>query len=203
MQKNKRIQSIFWVYFIIILVSCGPSSLTEAELITYVNDKSNGLTHQKNIGEVTLQVTYRPSDLLVIQEIENVEDSLQVQRLREKYDQNLYFIFSMTIPGNDSNGSPGYVAAPKNYRQKLAFGMGEHIQLLTSGETLPMKDYVYNAGVGRTNTHSLLLVFDKNQALEKDRLTLQILEFGMGLGTQTFTFSSQKISATPKLKNLP
>ena len=78
-------------------MNCTTTPHSAAELEQYVRDEGSGLTQAKQCGSVHMQMIYKPTDLLVAQELLNVSipDSSKIRSVRERYSPYLYFVLDM------------------------------------------------------------------------------------------------------------
>jgi len=183
---------------------CQPSILTEEELSAYLLDESNGLSQSKQVGNIKMQVTYRPTDLLVMQELDDPKNPVEIENLRSKYSNYHYFIMSLSAGEKDAlYGASVSQAQFSDNLQTLSFRMGQYVQMLADrSDTIPVADYTYNRNFGMSTSSNLLFVFSREQAEEAKELTFQTKEFGLGTGIQNFRFETNRLSEIPKLKEL-
>ena len=92
----KFLTSLVMLYMVILTFSCNSKLVTEDELKRYVVDKGNGLTKKVETENYRVQMTYRPTDLLVAQELGSSHDTASIGKLRKKYGNHNYFILSLS-----------------------------------------------------------------------------------------------------------
>jgi hypothetical protein len=189
-----------WFYFAIIVVlfvACQSSFDSEEELKEYVRETSNGLKKEKSIGQIELDVTYKPTDLLVAQELSGKVKN--VDTLRKKYQRFDYFTLSVSA-NNKEIESYNLQASFGERVQDLAFGMGNHVYLISEQQdTIPMVDYVYQRTYGMSNSSDFMFVFDAKDIDDTKNLTFQLNDFGLGVGTNRFKFKTENLRQIPKI----
>ena len=157
-----------------------------------------------SVNGVDFSLMYRPTDLLVKQEIGNSSMPLDsINMLRDKYKHYIYFNLSMS-----KNGQELLSAVPKNRNEfgsmvnQLVFGMHEKIHLLTQqNDTIELVDYVYPRMYGMSKTTSMMFVYPREkQKLDTKKLQFTIEDLGLQTGEVKFTIDTDKIINEPNLK---
>ncbi|MEP5338777.1 MAG: hypothetical protein ABJL44_19805, partial [Algibacter sp.] len=125
--------------------SCTNKSFNnETALLDYIKAPENGYTQSKIINGVDYTLMYRPTDMLVKQELGDSINNNKIEALRDKYNKYMYFNLSMS-----QNNQELLSTAPKNRNEfgamvnQLAFGMNEKVHIYTpSKDTLEMADFI-------------------------------------------------------------
>jgi hypothetical protein len=92
------------LFFFLLLTSCANKTFNnEQELWTYLKNPDNGYLQQKNINGYDFSLLYKPTDLLVAQELGENTSKERITALREKYQKQLYFTLSMSRNGKGKN----------------------------------------------------------------------------------------------------
>ena len=191
-----------------LMVSCSSKTFDSKEkLWTYLKDVDNGYLQQKNVNGFEFSLLYKPTDLLVVQELSEKltgkEREKKIKVLREKYNKYLYFSLSMS-----KNGQELLSVTPNNKQQfgsmvnQLAFRMGEKVHLFTSTkDTIPITDYIYPRMYGISKSTDILLVYPRDQKhLTSKELNLSIEDLGIYTGEVKFKISVDNINNEPTLK---
>lgn len=188
----------------IVLLSCSTKSFnSEKDLWTYLKDEKNGYIHSKNINGYDFSLIYKPTDLLVAQELGgDFSDKKKIKSLRDKYKKYLYFTLSM------SKGQQELLStAPKNRQEfgamvnQLAFGMRDKVHLFSQQkDTLEMLDYVYPRMYGMSRATTMLFVYPRDSKyLHDEYLNFTIEDLGIYTGEIKFKTLVKKIVNEPKL----
>ena len=186
------------------VLSCSSSTFkTEAALLEYLKDEANGYVQHKTIQGVDYTLMYRPTDMLVKQELADSTDVAQIAKLRAKYSQYLYFNLSMS-----KNNQELLSVAPKNRNEfgamvsQLAFGMQEKVHVFTpSKDTLALADYIYPRMYGMSGATTLLFVYPRAETHLKDaHLNFTIEDLGLYTGEVKFKIPIDKLQEEPRLK---
>ena len=192
----------------VVCFSCTSNTFeNKNQLWEYLKHPDNGYLFQKSINGYDFSIIYKPTDLLVDQELSsNVseeEREKEINKLREKYKKYIYFTLSM------SKGQKELLSvAPKNKQQfggmvnQLAFGMGEKVHVFTAKkDTLPMIDYIYPRMYGMSVSTSMLFVYPRDQKyMRGEFLNLTIEDIGLFTGEIKFKIPIKKIKKEPKLQ---
>ena len=199
---NKNIFStVFLVYFL--LLSCSEREFnTEAELVTHIQDESNEFLQQKIVNGIKFSLLYRPTDLLVKQELGNSKNDASIDKLRERYGKYLYFNLSMSY-----NNKELLSAVPKDRNEfgqmvnDLAFGMDQKTHLFTKKkDTIEIVDFIYPRMYGMSNSTTIMLVYPRTkEKLQDDYINLTIEDFGINTGEVKFKIPTRVIKNEPKL----
>lgn len=175
---------------------------TEQELLAYVTDIDNGLTQLKTINGVDFTVTYRPTDLLVAQELPVNPKKVAIDSLRKKYSKYLYF--NVSISKNNQEILSGMGHSRKDFGamvNQLAFGMTDKVHLYSKAkDTIPMADYIYPRMYGMGKSTSMLFVYPRDKKLRDDDFFLTIEDLGLFTGEVGFTMPATLLKNEPKLK---
>ncbi len=201
---QKRTVFLILILGVYLLVSCAQKSFeTQEALWSYLKDEDNGYLQQKNINGYDFSLLYKPTDLLVAQELGANRSQEKIAALREKYKKQLYFILSMS-----RNGKELLSTTPKNRQEfgamvnQLAFGMRDKVHLFTQKkDTLAMLDYNYPRMYGMSQATTILFVFPrKDKYLSEETLNFTIQDLGNYTGEVKFKIQIDKIKKEPELK---
>jgi hypothetical protein len=183
------------------MLSCDRQALSPEELSAFVVNEEHGLRKSAEINSINIAVTYRPVDLLVYQETgkQKVEEQ-EVENLRNKYSQYLYFILSLSHDNKEAlhhTGGDQY----SDLVQTLSFRMNEYVTMTTAAnDTIPVGDFMLNRTYGMSSSTDILFVFNKEKAKGQDWIQFNLNEFGLGTGNQRFRFNMDKLDNAPQIK---
>lgn len=196
--KPKYNQKGFLLFVVLMaFIGCTNNTFnTEKELWKYLENEKNGYRQHKTINGVDFTLLYKPTDLLVKQELGNHKDKEKIKELRKKYSKYLYFNLSMSI-----NNKELLSIAPKNRNEfgamvhQLAFGMHKKIHVFNSKkDTLELIDYVYPRMYGMSKSTSMLFVFPRDKTtLNEDELNFTIEDLGLYTGEVKFKIGTKRI----------
>ena len=185
-------------------MSCANSTFNnEEELWTYLKNEESGYIQHKNVNGYDFSLLYKPTDLLVLQELGDSKDAEQISVLREKYNKYLYFNLSMS-----KNNKELLSTAPKNRNEfgamvnELAFGIGDKVHLFTpEKDTIEIADFVYPRMYGMSRSTDILLVYPRDkERLKQEYLNFTIEDLGIYTGEVKFKVSTRSINDEPILK---
>jgi len=146
---------------------------------------------------------YRPTDILVKQELGDSINTGKLKILREKYKNYMYFNLSMSM-----NNQELLSVAPKNRNEfgamvnQLAFGMSEKVHVYTpSKDTLELADFIYPRMYGMSRATTIMFVYPRDEKTLKDEyINFTIEDLGMYTGEVKFKVPTDKLNNEPQLK---
>lgn len=201
---GKTFKEIYLVLLsFILLVGCGSTSFESKEdLWVYLLEDEHGFHQKKEVNTLTYELTYKPTDLLVAQELNEAYTSNEVETLREKYGDYLYFNLSISSNGKELlSQSPNRESFGEMVNQ-LSFGMADKLNLITEKrDTIPLQDYAYPRLYGMGNSTDLLLVYEYDPKMENQEfIRLTIKDLGFGTGEVAFKIPTKSFKEQPQLK---
>lgn len=196
------IKNSLLLFILLIVSSCSKSFDTQEEMNVYISDEDNGYHYKKNVAGVDYELQYRPTDLMVKQELEGEVTKAKVDQLRGKYSKYLYFNLSMSM--NNQELLSNVVQDKNQFGQMvndLAFGMDQKVHLYTSEkDTLAMTDFVYPRMYGMTNATTILIVYPRDEKyLSENYLNFVIQDLGLYTGDVKFTLQTKPLKNEPRL----
>ncbi len=191
---------------ILLFTACQQKTFnSKEELMAYVQGADNGLVQQRSVNGVDFTLTYRPTDLLVAQEA--IEDATkeQIDSLRKKYHEYLYF--NVTLAKNQQEVLTGLAGNRNEFGtmvNQLAFGMGEKVHLFSkTKDTVELADYVYPRLYGMGGGTNMLFVYPRNKKLlEEDFFHITIEDIGLNTGEVGFKIPTKAIKEEPSISFL-
>lgn len=189
---------------LLFLIGCSNKTFSsKEEFLDYLKDKDNEYLKIKNVNGFEYSLLYKPTDLLVKQELgENVSKE-KIKELRQKYQGYMYFNLSMS-----KNGKELLSTTPKNRQEfgtmvnQLTFGMREKVHLFTQKkDTLEMLDYNYPRMYGMSKSTTMLFVYPRDKKyLEEEYLNFTVQDLGNYTGEVKFKIATNKIKNEPQIK---
>ena len=188
---------------LLILISCSTNSFESKEaLLEYITNPKNGYFFQKNVNGVDFSLLYRPTDLLVLQELGDKKGEPKIiDSLRSHYNKYLYFILSMSKNDqellNSVAGDRQKFGAMVN---ELAFGMENKVHFYTEKkDTIPLTDFIYPRMYGMSRSTDILFVYSKSNIPESKELNFTIEDLGFYTGETQFKIPYKKIEHQPQI----
>lgn len=181
----------------LVFCGCNRTLKTKPEILSYINDKKNGLVKFSQSNEVDCKVTFLPwqtqaynNDLLKL-----AVDQKTKSALKTKY----YFLISLSKDNKEilrQLKSSEY----SEMVQVLAFRMTDFVKVkLGSGKTLEPLNCLFQQTYGLSNANELLVVFEESEFEKAETFKIYISEFGLGTGNLSFLFNRDQIQ---KLQHL-
>lgn len=182
-----------------LFVCCSKEAVSEDELKAYIQDESNYLSKTAKTDGYQVNVSYKPQELLVKQEMD--AGGANLSALQEKYGQHIYFILSLSKDNHEvlDKGAETY----SDLVSTLSFRMSEFVSLTTSGkDTLHAVDYVFSRTYGYSGANNLMFAFAKEKITKSKWIEFNLEEFGLGLGRKSFRFEMDDMENIPRLSIL-
>jgi hypothetical protein len=202
----QKLNFLFVACFLVYtLNSCqSPEYLSEGDLSQYVSNPDNGLFKSVSSNGITVNVTYRPTDLIVAQHLNNAlnADKNEITRLRNKFKNYYYFIVSFSKGDRDILNASSDFSGFSDLLQTLSFRMSAVVNLTTPSDTVPVVDFNYNRMFGMSNSADVLFVFENTKAGDDEWVRINVDEFGLGIGKQRFEFKTNALKCVPKIYKL-
>jgi len=198
MTKNKLLLLILLVF----ISSCNKSFDTQEEMNAYIQDEDNGYVYKKTISGVDYVLQYRPTDLLVKQELGDKTDPAQIEKFRKQYSKYMYFNLSMSK--NDQELLNGVAQDKAKFGQmvnELAFGMEEKLHVYTpTKDTLALADFIYPRMYGMSNSTSIMIVYPRDEKyMKQEYLNFVIEDLGLETGDVKFKLNTKALINEPQL----
>jgi hypothetical protein len=203
MVNSKICHFISLVILLLLFISCNNNSFADEEaLLEYLKVEENGYVQRKSINGIDFELMYRPTDLLVKQELGDSISSEKVKALRDIYSKYLYFNLSMsknnkellnTIPNNRDHFT--------SILNQLTFGMGEKVHVFyNKKDTLEIVDYIYPRLYGMSNSTTIMFIYLRKENLtNSEYLFFAIEDLGLNTGEIKFKIPYKLIEQEPKL----
>jgi glucose dehydrogenase len=201
--QNMVKNSLLFLTLLLIVTSCAKTFDTPEEMNDYIKDEDNGYNYKKTIVGVDYVLQYRPTDLLVKQELGDKGSPTQVHELRQKYNKYLYFNLSMSKNNQELlNGVARDKAKFGQMVNELAFGMEESVHLYTpEKDTLVMTDFIYPRMYGMSNATSIMIVYPRDaKFMNQDYLNFVIEDLGLDTGDVKFKLNTKALKNEPQLQ---
>ena len=82
-----------YIFLFAFILSCSEQeNVSEQELKDYVMNPENGLRKQLQKNGVDLEVIYRPTALVIAQQLDDVTDVQERKKIKESFDTLSYFV---------------------------------------------------------------------------------------------------------------
>ncbi len=206
--NKEAVHRMLKITVIIIVVSVIYSCTTKTfdsseELMHYIQQPEHEYVHTKMVNGVDFSILYKPTDLLVDQEVTEDAEASRIDSLRSKYGTYMYFTLSMSKNNQEllSNvaGNKQQFGAMVN---ELAFGMEQKVHLYTpQKDTIAMADYIYPRMYGMSGATTILFVYPRDKKIEKEEyINITIEDLGLYTGEVKFKIPTEIINNEPRIK---
>lgn len=195
-----KLKSSIWL-LMIIFTSCNTKEFSSAdEIVSYISDEENMYSYSKTVRGVKYVLQYRPTDLMVYQELD-CENSQEIEKLRSKYRNQLYFNLSMSMDDKEILSNVTDKAKFGEVVNELVFNMNNKIHIISAQkDTLPIIDFIYPRMYGAAPATTILIVYPREEKFLKQKyLNFVIEDIGLHTGEVRFKFKTQPLINEPKL----
>ncbi|SEO96254.1 hypothetical protein SAMN05444671_3874 [Flavobacterium sp. CF108] len=199
---NMKKNNFLVLLLVIFISSCNKSFETQEEMNDYIQDEDNGYHYKKTVSDVDYVLQYRPTDLLVKQELGDDNNPSQIEKLRKQYSKYMYFNLSMSKNNQELlNGVAQDKAKFGQMVNELAFGMEEKLHVYTPAkDTLALADFIYPRMYGMSNSTSIMIVYPRDEKyLKQDYLNFVIEDLGLETGDIKFKLNTKALINEPQL----
>lgn len=187
------------------MISCLNGNSSCEDLRRYVEDESNGCSKSITKDGSVIRVSYRPTDLLIAQEISDERlDAETISQLKKKYSQYYYFVVSVSIAGNEAIHNGLRANNYDNIVRTMSFRMQDYISLTTSlSDTVSFADALMDRTYGLARSTNLLLAFKRSDfGHDAEWMDVNVKEFGVGVGNNSFRFRLKDIEQASMLSSI-
>jgi hypothetical protein len=186
----------------LLVCSCTPNSyLPMDQLKSYPLDKENGLYQSTQVGEVLIEVIYRPKDLIIAQEVDLVTDDKQWVAQEKKLDSVDYFVLRLSRGGDEIENV--YAGNEARYQQVVSYlsgRIGSDLSLKRGDETIEIEGLAFAPTFGGSNASSILLIFKSHISKVERDFFVEFDDSQFGTGLNSFSFHANAVRNCPKLK---
>ncbi|MBP2833279.1 hypothetical protein J8281_13880 [Aquimarina sp. U1-2] len=187
-----------------LLFSCATKTFdTATELLNYIQQPEHDYLQTKTVNGVNFSILYKPTDLLVDQELTGERTALKIDSLRSKYEQYLYFTISMSknnqeLLTNMARDKQRFGAMVN----QLAFGMEEKVHLYTpQKDTIAIADYLYPRMYGMSGSTTILFVYPRDKKItNQEYVHMTIDDLGLYTGDVKFKIPTEIMNNEPRIK---
>ena len=187
----------------LLAAACSASAVDPAQYRAYLADPAHGLTHTREVNGAVLTCTYRPTELLVLQEVGSSGSTPATRdSMARAYAGKTYC--ALTLARNGGEIENQFVTNPPAYQQALSYlstGLAATATLAsaTTPDSVSALTSMHLRDFGMTGHSTVLFVFDTRQLATDGGFTVTFRDRYFGLGTQRFAFAARDLAAVPTL----
>ncbi|MDI9339022.1 MAG: hypothetical protein QM534_00520 [Sediminibacterium sp.] len=196
----------YHIVIVLLLFSCSGKNETNAENYRSEVIGDEALIRYTELKDLKFSCRYRPTDEMILSEIQsNKVANEDVQSLRKKYRDMVYFSFCITTPsGDEISGIKGNAS----YYQLLDYlnnSMQADFYLIGKSDTVPCVGYHYERSFDVSSVNYINLGFPSRNFLDtithnlKTDMQLVYDDKILGMGMLHFRFNKNDINKLPKL----
>lgn len=170
----------------------------------YLAEPAHGLTQLRGVNGTVLTCTYRPTDLLVLQDLASASRCTPAihDSLARAYAGKIYC--ALTLARDSAEIENQFVNDPAAYQQALAYlntglAADTYLSTGTAHDSAGALSSLYVRDFGATGRSTVLFVFDTHQLSIAGGFAVTFHDQRFGLGTQRFAFTARDLAAVPTL----
>jgi hypothetical protein len=194
---------IFGLVIFPVLVSCKEKELLPLEYIRWVKDYGNGVHKRKQVGDVIIDLQYKPADFIIVNELKGgVPDEVAYKQRMDELSSMQYFVLTLDIADTKSDFLKYGVHNEKEYYDKLyyySFAFQNDIFLMDGEEKLPCKVFHFERSYDLKRSRSFVLGFARDKKNTADKI-LMIDSKVLDLGIVKVKLDQKDINSIPQLK---
>jgi hypothetical protein len=189
------------LFVLLILFACREQRIvSEQELKDYIMEPENGLRKHHEKNSIDIEVIYRPTELVLAQQLRGVTDEAERVKTIQNFDSLSYFIIKLSRKGREIENA--YAGDTEKFLKVIRYLSSElpaNIYLINNRDTIPALDAVYARMFGAATATSVMAVFDCNLQKKKGTMKLCLDDTELGLGQNQFQFDLSDIKKAPTL----
>ena len=181
------------------LTACAPSEFDSAdELVHFLRSPENNLSYLAQHENITITLTYKPTDLMVYQELgDSPADYTQLNNLQKKYENYYFFILNFSHTATNSYAAGSFFEKVR----KLSYNLHEYVNLTTSSQdTIFVGEFAPIRSIPSERESDIIIVFKREKSKGQEWIQFNLNEFGLGVGDQQFKFRVDDLERIPRLK---
>lgn len=196
-----KMVSLTVVIAVMTLCACEtPKNVSVFELNEYLNDPDHGLKHRQGNGDMQLVIEYRPTDLIVKQQLSDVVNNKEREVIKRQFDSLDYFV--LRFSKNDKEVENSYVSDPARLSEIESYfsqGILSDLSMITPTDTLRPVDVVYTRTFGMSRASSVLVVFKSYLVHRTGSVDLYFEDSMLATGRSKFTIDIDDVKNIPAL----
>lgn len=196
-----RPRLLIFGWLLVLTVGCSNEKFISLnELSKYPLDESNGLYKKIERNGVIIEVIYKPTDLILAQEIDDAGYSKnQIDSIKKKLDHFHYFTIRLSRNGKEMTNT--FVSDPEKLQQAadyLSFRIGSDLKLIHGNDTIPTTDFMHMRTFSASSTSDVLAAYKYSINL-KGNVSILFDDNFFNTGVNRFDFRASDIGSIPSL----
>ncbi len=186
---------------LLLLFSGCSRTVSRQELLTYTFDPDHGLYQKLEKDDALIEVIYRPSDLILYQQLKGESRSAaQIDSMKNYYRSLDYFLIRLSRNGKEINIP--YAGNPSRFNQVndyLNFNIGKDVSLVHDKDIIPVLDFIHTRTFGSSPSSDILFAFKSGLTNKSGEVKVLFDDHAFGLGLNQFTFNCNDIKSAPHI----
>lgn len=186
------------------LYGCQPSALP-SDYVRYVSNPDNGLKRSKRVGQLQVDLQYKPIPYLIANELRrNDIQRSQFQERQQELSGSQYYNLQLSVPGDPQRNIISYGLRSEAELQErlyyLSFGMQHDIRLIDGADTLRPMLYHFERSYDLAPHRTFVLAFEQAPENKDQDKTLILDSPVLATGPLKLKIESKAIQNLPPLK---
>lgn len=193
-------KNVALIISILLLGSCvSKDSVSVEALKAYVLDPDHGTLSTIEKGNMKLQASYYPKDLIIEQDL-GMQDPVAWDSAAMALDSIDYFILRLSRDGKDVEAQ--FVSDDQSMARVRSYinHIGEHIYLQCDDEKTSPEDVVYYPAMGTSNATTVLIIFNSKLSSRSGKVSMIFEDTFFKTGRNEFAFDVSDLKNVPVLK---
>lgn len=184
----------------LLLAACTPTHLPKQQLVSWMEDPSNGLRKVREIGDFKFQLQYQPTHYMETKNPARKGGPEAVSEIKEPESTLAHFELRLGSKDRKTPLLRQGIYDPGAYQERvhyLSFEQEQRIYLISESDTLRPLLYHFERSYDLHADVVCSLAFEK---LPKSDFSIMIDDANLGIGIINFSFQSPDFQAIPALK---
>ncbi len=187
------------VFLLVLFVSsCDKKFDAVEEINDYIKDANHGFSQTKIINGIKINLTYKPSEVVAINEFKNSNYSeKRKDSIKKNYNKYLYFLLSYSKDDKEILSTiPQSREEFNSIQNTLTFEMNDKVTLTNnSQDTIPFIDSNFSRTYGFARSTNILLIFEKNKDFNGSKeIYFNLADIGLQTGDVKFKYTTSIIN---------
>jgi len=169
------------------------------ELKAYASNSESGLLKSATMGDIKIELVYRPKELILIQEA--APGTTEWSTLLTRLDSLDYFVLRLSRNGKEIEEN--YNKNVERFERIMTYlgeGISGDIVLLSGEERIEPEQLLYVPSFGSSDATSILIVFKSYLSKRDGKFKVIFNGTALRMGSHEFEYAIRSIKALPSLE---
>lgn len=166
--------SLLFIILLFFIVSCSKKELDPIKYIQWVENEQNGLSIDKEIGDLIFNVQYQPLDYVILRQNQKTSiDSESYKKIKGEVEGLLYFNFSISTIKDQKSPLYYNISAAEEYQYRVSyfsFEVSNDFKLVIANDSLPCVLHHFERTYNIIPKVTFVLAFEKPENFSEESL---------------------------------